>query len=498
MCSISGVIQKAIDSRKPAAATAVERMNAALRHRGPDDSGSAELKSESGETVGYFGNTRLAIIDTSPAGHMPMHDPDTGNWITYNGETYNFQQLRREIGDEFGPWRSNTDTEVVLRAYRKWGIEAFGRLRGMFALAIWDNIKQELVIARDRFGIKPLYYYLDSNAEAPSLVFASEIRALLASEQVPRKLSSSAVTSFLQFGSVQAPLTIIEHVRSLMPGQCLTVSANSSSSFNIELLPFAMPADNPLPKSRPEAKAQLRTILEDSVQQHLVSDVPIGVFLSGGMDSSAIVALMSRVSSEQPKTFSVVFSEQQFSEASHSRLVAEKFKTDHCEVELGETALLDSLPQAIAALDQPSMDGINTYVVSKAVKEAGVTVALSGLGGDELFGGYPSFRRALTVQSTNRLAKRLLKVVSPIGQRAQKGSAQRDKFWQLASGDGSAASVYSISRQLFSDETVKSLSAAGDNGVGVATSSNGHADTFKRDLKARVGRLHGEYVVTGH
>ena len=131
MCSISGVIQKAIDSRKPAAATAVERMNAALRHRGPDDSGSAELKSESGETVGYFGNTRLAIIDTSPAGHMPMHDPDTGNWITYNGETYNFQQLRREIGDEFGPWRSNTDTEVVLRAYRKVGY------RGVWKIA-WD------------------------------------------------------------------------------------------------------------------------------------------------------------------------------------------------------------------------------------------------------------------------------------------------------------------------------------------------------------------------
>ena len=475
MCSISGVIQRGIEGRK---ATAVERMNAALRHRGPDDSGSVELKSESGETIGYLGNTRLAIIDTSPAGHMPMHDPDTGNWITYNGETYNFRQLRTEIGDEFGPWRSNTDTEVVLRAYRKWGIEAFGKLRGMFALAIWDNAKQKLVIARDRFGIKPLYYYVGSNDESPSLVFASEIRALLASEQVPRKLSNSAVKSYLQFGSVQAPLTIIENVRSLVPGQCLTVSATASSSFNVELLPFAIPADNSLPKSRPEAKAQLRTILEDSVRHHLVSDVPIGVFLSGGMDSSAIVALMSRVSPERPNTFSVVFSEQQFSEASHSRVVAEKFKTDHCEVELSETALLASLPQAIAALDQPSMDGINTYVVSKAVKEAGVTVALSGLGGDELFGGYPSFRRALTVQATNRMTKRLLKAVAPIGQRAQNGSAPRDKFWQLAAGDGSAASVYSISRQLFSDATVKSLSAAGDNGLGVRLHSNGYSDTF--------------------
>ena len=181
---------------------------------------------------------------------------------------------------------------------------------------------------------------------------------------------------------------------------------------------------------------------------------------------------------ERPNTFSVVFSEQQFSEASHSRLVAEKFKTDHCEVELSETALLASLPQAIAALDQPSMDGINTYVVSKAVKEAGVTVALSGLGGDELFGGYPSFRRALTVQSTNRLAKRLLKVVAPIGQRAQNGSAQREKFWQLAAGDGSAASVYDISRQVFSDEMVNSLSASVHKGVGVTTHSNGHTDTF--------------------
>src|SRR6185503_5817644 len=179
------------------------RMNAALRHRGPDDVGQVTVPvNATSEFELVLGNTRLAIIDLSAAGHQPMCDPDTGNWITYNGETYNFRQLRREIGNEFGPWRSNTDTEVVLRAYRKWGKDAFGKLRGMFALAIWDELKQQLVLARDQFGIKPLYYYTDS---AKTFLFASEVRALLASELVPRRLNARAVGSYLEFGAVQAP-----------------------------------------------------------------------------------------------------------------------------------------------------------------------------------------------------------------------------------------------------------------------------------------------------
>src|SRR5215211_4122041 len=198
MCSTSGVF-----STRQISADAVVRMDEAQRHRGPDDQGVADL----GQVV--LGNTRLAIIDTSAAGHQPMHDPMSGNWITYNGETYNFKELRREIG---GEWVSDTDTEVVLRGYGKWGVDVFHRLRGMFALALWDNQKQQLFLARDPLGIKPLYYYFDKD----QLVFASELRALLASGLVRRRIDPAGVDSYLAYGSVAAPLTIVEGIKQLL------------------------------------------------------------------------------------------------------------------------------------------------------------------------------------------------------------------------------------------------------------------------------------------
>src|SRR5258705_1405259 len=254
MCSISGILRISKLEDNTLAGT-VGRMNDALRHRGPDDSGISKFAIRNSQFAIHccLGNTRLAIIDTSTAGHQPMLDPQTGNWITYNGETYNYRELRAEIGGEFGPWRSNTDTEFVLRAYRKWGDEAFKRLRGMFALAIWDAQRRELVLARDPFGIKPLYYCHGDAAVGPqesdadkfrnpaisqsrnSFVFASEVRALLASELVSRKLSSAGVASYLKYGSVQAPLTIIEGVRSVMPGHILRVSAKEVSSFEFKV-----------------------------------------------------------------------------------------------------------------------------------------------------------------------------------------------------------------------------------------------------------------------
>src|SRR5258705_3089106 len=488
MCSISGILRISKLEDNTLAGT-VGRMNDALRHRGPDDSGISKIaiRNSQFEIHCCLGNTRLAIIDTSVAGHQPMHDPETENWITYNGETYNYRELRAEIGGEFGPWRSNTDTEVVLRAYRKWGDDAFKKLRGMFALAIWDAQRQELVLARDPFGIKPLYYCHGDAAGGPqdsdadkfrnpaisqsrnSFHFASEIRALLASGLISRKLSDDGVASYLEYGSVQAPLTIIEGVRSVMPGQVLRCSAKDVSSSEFKVSSWdgefvhrrdAESADGAqrIPQSRTEAVTQLRSILEESVRMHLVSDVPLGVFLSGGMDSSAVVALMRQVSREKPKTFSVVFNEEEFTEARHSRLVAEKFQTDHCEVHLSEDQLLEMLPKAISALDQPTMDGINTYVVSKAVKEAGVTVALSGLGGDELFAGYPSFRRALRVQSMSDTTKRALRAASGVGKIALNSSVQRQKFWQLAASDGQPWDVYNVTRQLFSPDDIRKIS----------------------------------------
>ena len=482
MCSISGILGisdfefRNAELNSEAIAAAVERMNAALKHRGPDDQGIAQLRDSGiAEFPVCFGNTRLAVIDTTPAGHQPMHDLETGNWITYNGETYNFRELRREIGNEFGPWHSHTDTEVVLRAYRKWGVEAFGRLRGMFALAIWDAGKQELILARDPFGIKPLYY--SEISQFPnSFIFASEVRALLASGLVPRKLSSEGVASYLTYGSVQAPLTIIEGVRSVMPGEGLRVTAKGIETFEFRIAEMrnlegfrddssspekaqlaAGEIRNPAIRNRDQAVAQLRAELEESVRLHLVSDVPLGVFLSGGMDSSALVALMSRVSKDKPKTFSVVFDEEKFTEAPHSRLVAEKFHTDHSEVHLDEDRLLEMLPAALSSVDQPTIDGINTYVVSKAVKDAGITVALSGLGGDELFAGYPSFSRALKLHSVSTFTKAALRLTSGFGKLALNGSVKRAKFWQLVASAGQPEDVYRITRQLFAPEGVARL-----------------------------------------
>jgi asparagine synthase (glutamine-hydrolysing) len=426
MCSIAGIFGGG--ERE-----VVARMNEAQRHRGPDDRGVEQC----GDVV--FGNTRLAIIDTSEAGHQPMNDPETGNWITYNGETYNFKELRRELG---GEWVSNTDTEVVLRAYAKWGVEAFPRLRGMFALALWDERRKRLLLARDPLGIKPLYYYVAKDV----LVFASELRALLASGLVPRRLSSEGVDSYLAQGSVAAPLTMVDGVKQLLPGHYLEVD----ESLGLKEVEFAQSRREQRPSSRDEAVARLRAELEESVRLHLVSDVPLGVFLSGGMDSSALVALMSRIGDQRPKTFSVVFDEAAFTEAPFSRAVAARFQTEHQEIPLSEDRLLALLPEALVSMDQPTMDGVNTFVVSRAVKQAGITVALSGLGGDELFAGYPSFRRALKFDSLPVAARRVMRAAAGVGKVALNGSVQRHKFWELVNSEGTPADVYRISRQLFS------------------------------------------------
>jgi asparagine synthase (glutamine-hydrolysing) len=442
-------------------------MNAALTHRGPDDRGIVVC----GDAV--LGNTRLAVIDTSHAGHQPMHDPETGNWITYNGETYNFKQLRNELegghGDQAHAWRSSSDTEVVLRAYSQWGVNAFRRLRGMFALALWNERKRELVLARDPLGIKPLYYYRTDE----QFVFASEVRALLASGLVPRKLSSDGVDSYLACGSVEAPLTIVEGVSQLLPGQYLQARVDGSGKVGVTIGTFgARHREGESLRTRAEAVARLRSELEESVRLHLVSDVPLGVFLSGGIDSSAMVALTSRLTGQPPRTFSVVFDEPDYSEATHARTIAAKFRTDHCETRLNEHHLLTLLPQALASLDQPTMDGINTFVVAKAVKQAGVTVALSGLGGDELFAGYPSFKRALKVDSMSSVSKQLLRAASGFGKFALNGSTQRSKFWQLAASHCSAADVYRISRQLFAQDYMRHLTRRAPHANGCCLESS--------------------------
>ena len=408
---------------------------------------------------------------------MPMHDPETGNWITYNGEVYNFQEIREELRAKgegaradvlrplrFAPgsvdleWRSRTDTEVILKAYQRWGIDCLQKLRGMFAFAIWDANRNQLVIARDGFGIKPLYYHATND----TLVFASEVRTLLASGLVPRELSREGLESYLRFGSIETPLTIIKGVRSLWPGHYLIVK-HDEKGLRVREHAYAADLASQAITSRVsdyrDAVRLLRTTLEDSLRSHLVSDVPLGAFLSGGIDSSALVALMSRVTQERPRTFTVVFEEEEFSEMSFARMVAERFGTQHCEVTLSEESLLKMLPDALAAMDQPTIDGINTYVISEAVKEAGIIVALSGLGGDELFAGYPSFRRARQLRNLKAIPGFLRKPIARAGASAFGGSVQQRKAWRLLHAGGTPESTYTISRQLFSWEEIGELRA---------------------------------------
>ena len=430
----------------------VEPMQIRLKHRGPDDRGL--FTSNPGRCA--LAHTRLSILDLSPAGHQPMSTPDGRYWIVFNGEIYNYRELRQELERTGETFASQTDTEVILRLYARDGAGCIDRLRGMFVFSIWDNQRQQLVLARDPFGMKPIYYHAAKN----TLAFASEVRALLASGVVPRRLSLDGLASYLQFGSVQDPLTIVDGVRSLLPGHYLLIDRNEDA-LQIEEVACGnhLLAGAPVPQiaDRREAVAALRKILEESLRLHLVSDVPLGAFLSGGIDSSALVALMSRVAGEKPKTFSVVFTETGFSEASHARLVAKTFGTEHREILLSEESLIGLLPSALEAMDQPTMDGVNTYVISKAVKEAGITVALSGLGGDELFAGYPSFRRARQLRRMAILPQQLRRSASVLGRALSNGWVRHRKFWDLVESDCSPYAVYAISRELFAPAEIRAL-----------------------------------------
>ena len=359
------------------------RMLAASRHRGPDDSGTAWFGED--RRIGLT-SARLAVLDLSLSGHMPMIDPLTGNAIVYNGEVYNFRELREELKRQGETFVSETDTEVVLKSYGRWKADCLCRFRGMFAFAIWDApCERQLFLARDRMGVKPLYY-----ARLPSgtFLFASEVRALLASDLNPRRLHPPALEGYLFNGFVVSPLTIIEGLSSLLPGHFMRVDQHGqilarSAFWNLSASPAT-------PSSRDRLDLA-REALQEAVRCRLLSDVPLGAFLSGGLDSSSIVAGMGSGASHA-RTFSVGFRERDYDESSFAAWVATRFETQHAAIQLSETDFISGLPDALDAIDQPTFDGINTYFVSRVAKKSGLTVALSGIGGDEVFGGYPFFR----------------------------------------------------------------------------------------------------------
>lgn len=350
----------------------MEQMTASQVHRGPDDSGLFQ------DRYVALGHRRLSIIDLSPAGHQPMPNKDGTIWVTYNGEIYNYRELAAELAE--CRFLSRSDTEVLLHGYAAWGIEGLlARLRGMFAFAIYDARTEpsRCLLARDRLGIKPLYYL----ARPEFVAFASEVKTLVGAGLAANQKNPDAIAGLLLLGSVPAPATGIRGVDCLLPGHYLVADARGVTIRRYWELDGAEP--------RATASGLPQT-LEETVQRHMVSDVPVGVFLSGGVDSAALVALANR-SKFSLATLTVVFDETEFSEAAEARGIARSFQTDHREVRVTSQDFINELPNVLRAMDQPTNDGVNTYFVSRAARQAGLTVVLSGLGGDEVFGGYKHY-----------------------------------------------------------------------------------------------------------
>jgi asparagine synthase (glutamine-hydrolysing) len=375
MCGIAGIIYF---DNKMADQAIIRRMTDCLAHRGPDSDGFFIKENIA------LGFRRLSIIDLSSAANQPLADQSGRFHLIFNGELYNFREVKNKMSDR--QFRTTGDTEVLVEAYSRWGIECLHHFKGMFAFAIWDEAQKELFIVRDRMGVKPLYYYYDNQC----LVFASEIRSIINSGIVALSINKKALVDYLSFQSVSSPHTLIKGIRQLEGGHYIRVKNNS-----VAIKRYWSLTEKPPPGDFSDKKAvhtTIRHLLTESVKSRLISDVPIGAFLSGGIDSSAVVGLMAEVSTARPNTFNISFDEKEFDESVYADMIAKKFNTVHVRILMKPTAMLDELENALNALDTPSGDGVNTYIVSKAVKKAGLTVALSGIGGDELFAGYPFFK----------------------------------------------------------------------------------------------------------
>jgi asparagine synthase (glutamine-hydrolysing) len=385
MCGIAGIIGR-LDNLNLAA---LGRMNDAMVHRGPDASGTWVSAPDSRGWGALLAHRRLSILDLSLAGAQPMVDPVTGHVIVFNGEIYNFRDLRRRLVAEGQELRSTGDTAVMLRALGLHGPEAVGWLRGMFAFACWDPKERRLLLARDPLGIKPLYLVRSSDPDASwSLAFASELRALLASGLLGAPhLDPQAVASSVWNGFVIGPGTAVKGVDLLWPGRLLEFDGEGKEVRQEDFWCIPDRAPDPITDEH-----SLAAVLEEGLRLHLASDVPLAVLLSGGVDSSVTANLAQRATQSPIHTFTLAFEEDELNEGPVARRIAAAIGTQHHEVVLTESHFVENLDAALDSLDQPTFDGLNAYYISRAIRGAGFTVALSGTGGDELFGGYTSYR----------------------------------------------------------------------------------------------------------
>lgn len=388
---------------------------------------------------------------------MPMRDEESGHWITFNGEIYNFPELRQELEREGARFRSHSDTEVVLKGYARHGAAWFARLRGMFGLAIYDAKAQKLVLARDRYGIKPLYY----TQRGETLWFASEVRALLRSGAAERRLNPAGLYQYLTFGSVYEPETMVAGVQALPAGHVL-----ETDGARVEVAPFRQVMEAFTATGDDDfatAKTRVAELVRDSVRKHIISDVPVSLFLSGGIDSSVLALALKQLEVPALHSFSVVFAEADHSEAEEAALVAKLAGTTHHEIPLAQADVLRDIPEFLQAMDQPSFDGVNSWVISRAVRAAGYKVALSGLGGDEVFGGYSTFQAEPKLRRWQGISRGLGALGGGLAAFAEMSAPTADQKTKLkAALHAPFADPYAVLRMMFVPETTARLMRGAD------------------------------------
>jgi len=442
MCGIAGAFSWSDASAFDATRTAAD-LCAALAHRGPDGEGTFTDRGL------LFVHRRLAIIDRTAGGRQPMTTPDGRYSIVYNGEIYNYRELRSDLERAGVRFTSASDTEVLLALVVRDGVAALSRARGMFALALWDGVARTLTVARDRFGIKPLYVA----ASAGRVAFASEIAALRRASLVDRDVSPAGVLAFLAWSYIPSPLTWLRGVESLAPGTWKRWHDGGREEGGT-FADFTSVYEHQPAISGDELRARAQEAIRDSVAAHMVADVPVGIFLSGGIDSAAVVASARASITGELHTYTVAGDVPSMSEIEPARLVATRFETTHHELMVGAAAIESALPSIVRRLDAPSADAINSYFVSQAVAATRVKAVLSGVGGDEMFGGYPSFQR---IPSAMRTAKWLAPVLPVTAMAASAVPDWRARKLQHFAGAPDPTSAYRAVRGNFMPEEWASL-----------------------------------------
>ena len=395
MCRIAGIINPSLPIAEITAR--VKEMCQLLKHGGPDDEGL--YACESNHLV--MGHRRLALIDLSPGGHQPMAYADNRYWISYNGELYNYIEIKEQLQKAGFQFTTSSDTEVILAAFAAWGTNAFQRFNGMFAFALWDSLEKTFYLVRDASGIKPLYYAITKEG----LAFASEVKGFGVLPYLQKENSNWPVY-LLAYGHLPEPITTLQHVKPIQKG-CFLRYHIPSAKWDIES--FAHFSYKEELHDRPGVMALIKDTLDKAVQRHMISDAPIGVFLSGGLDSGIMATLAAKNHTSSLKTLSIIFEEEKYSEKKYQDLYLHKLGCPNWQEVLTEKEFQHNFPAILQSMDLPGCDGINTWFISKYAKESGLKAVLSGVGGDELFGGYPSFKRMKRVDWINKIPTPLLK-----------------------------------------------------------------------------------------